>query len=186
MLDAFLVGLATADETSGEGSLLLPAFYDILWSAVIFVVVLVFFMWRVLPRLNAVLDARAEAIEGNIEKAQAAEAKAQAALEEYEAQLAEARGEAARIKDQARQDAAKIEQQLKAKAHDEAERITAQAHQRIEADRQSAMVALKGEVGTLAIDLSERVVGQSLDEGRSRQLVDQFLADLESESQASR
>jgi F-type H+-transporting ATPase subunit b len=70
---------------------LLPATYDIVWSAVVFVILLIAF-WRVfLPKMQAMLDERAEAIEGNIAKADEAQAKAEAALQEYTAQLASAR-----------------------------------------------------------------------------------------------
>ena len=46
---------------------LLPASYDIIWSAVCFFIILIAF-WRVfLPKLQVLLDERAAAIEGNIE-----------------------------------------------------------------------------------------------------------------------
>ncbi|MBO1771023.1 F0F1 ATP synthase subunit B [Agrococcus sp. TF02-05] len=160
---------------------LLPAPYDIIWSAVIFVVLLLVFWKVVLPRVQALLDERAAAIEGGIKKAEEAQAEAAAALESYNTQLAEARAEAARIKDQARADAARIEADLKARANEEAERITAQAHQRIEAERQAAFSSLKTEVGSLALDLSEKVVGESMDDARSAAIVERFLADLERE-----
>ena len=168
-------------EESGEATPnpLLPAPYDILWSAVIFVVLLLIFWKVILPRMQALLDERSAAIEGGIKKAEDAQAEAAAALESYNTQLAEARAEAGRIKDQARADAAKIEADLKARANDEAERITAQAHQRIEAERQAAFTSLKTEVGTLALGLSEKVVGESMDDARSARVVDRFLAELE-------
>ena len=49
-----------------------------------------------------------EAIEGNIAKADEAQRKAEAALEEYTAQLADARAEAGRIRETARADGKKI------------------------------------------------------------------------------
>lgn len=179
--------LASALRMAEEGATqnpLLPAFYDILWSAVIFVVLLLLFWRIVLPRMQKLLDERAAAIEGSIAEAAEAKKQAAAALESYTTQLAEARAEAGRIKDKARADAAKIEADLKAKANEEAERITAQAHQRIEAERQSALHALRSEVGTLAIDLSEKVVGESMDDARSAAIVDRFLADLETQQAA--
>jgi F-type H+-transporting ATPase subunit b len=172
--------LFLAEETGeAQPNPLLPEPYDILWSAVIFVVLLLIFWKVVLPRMQALLDERAAAIEGGIKKAEEAQAEAAAALESYNTQLAEARAEASQIKDRARTDAAKIEADLKARANDEAERITAQAHQRIEAERQAAFSSLRSEVGTLALDLSEKVVGESMDDARSAAIVDRFLADLE-------
>ena len=123
-------------------------------------------------------------LERRIKKAEEAQAEAAAALESYNTQLAEARLEAGRIKDQARADAAKIEADLKARATEDAERITAQAQQRIEQERQAAFSSLKSEVGTLAIDLSEKVVGESMDDARSAAIVDRFLAELEASEAA--
>ncbi len=49
-----------------------------------------------------VLDERSELIEGGIKKAEEAQAEAAAALEQYRSQLAEARTEAAQIREEAR------------------------------------------------------------------------------------
>lgn len=160
---------------------LIPADYDILWSGVIFAALLLVFAFLVIPRLNKVLDERRAAIEGGIEKAEAAQAEANAVLESYNAQLAEARAEAAQIREQARVDGQKILAELKEQAQAEANRITANAQVQIEAEKAAALVALRAEVGTLALDLASGVIGESLaDDKRSSAIVDRFLADLES------
>lgn len=164
---------------------LLPATYDIVWSSVVFVIVLVAF-WKVfLPKLQVMLDARAEAIEGNIAKADEAQAKAEAALQEYNAQLAGAREEAAEIRDAARQDATKIVTKAKEEATVEQARIAQTAQAQIEAERQSALVSLRKDVGSLAIDLASGVVGETLsDDQKATALVDRFLVDLEQSQKA--
>ena len=173
--------LRTAAAEADAPNPLVPAFYDILWSLVVFLVLLAIFWKVVLPRMQALLDERSAAIEGGIKKAEEAQAEAAAALESYNTQLAEARAEASHIKEKARADASKIEADLKARAIEDAERITAQAQQRIEQERQAAFSSLKSEVGTLALDLSEKVVGESMDDARSASIVDRFLAGLERE-----
>ena len=175
MLKAILVKAAT--ETINP---LIPHFYDILWSAVCFIIILAFFFWKVLPSVQKTLDARAEVIEGGIKKAENAQAEAAAALDKYNDQLAEARAEAAQIRDKARQDGTKILNELKEQASAEAARITTAAQATIEAERLAALASLRSEVGTLAIDLASGVIGQSLsDDKKAATLVDQFLADLE-------
>jgi len=164
---------------------LLPAIYDIVWSAVIFAVILIFFWRRILPRVSEMLDARSQAIEGNIEKADAAQKEAEEALAKYTAQLAEARAEAGKIRDAARADGANIIAEAKESASVEAARITATAKAQIEAERQAAYVSLKSEVGTLAIDLASGVIGETLtNDKKSQALVDRFLADLGKEKAA--
>lgn len=176
MLSAILA--AAAEEESPNP--LIPEIYDLVWSAVCFAIILIFFVWKFLPAIKKNLDARAEAIEGGIKKAEIAQAEAAAALAQYQDQLAEGRAEAAKIRDQARADGTAILNELKEQASVEAARITANAQAQIEAERQSALVSLRSEVGTLAIDLASGVIGQSLaDDKKASTLVDQFLADLE-------
>ncbi len=178
--------LAAAGNSEPAPSPLIPADYDIIWSAVIFVVILIAF-WKVfLPKMQVMLDERAAAIEGNIAKADEAQAKAEAALQEYTAQLAGARQEAGEIRDAARADATKIVAKAKDDASAEAARIAQTAQAQIEAERQSAVVSLRKEVGSLAIDLASGVVGEQLSEdAKASALVDRFLAELEASEKAA-
>lgn len=186
MLAALAKGAFLAAAEEGETvNPLLPADYDIIWSLVIFVIVLVFFWRYALPRIQTMLDERSAAIEGQIEAASIAKAEAEAALEEYRAQLSDARGEAAKIREQARADGTKILAELKEQATAEAARITTAAQATIEAERQAALVSLRNEVGSLAITLASGVIGESLsDDKKASALVDRFLADLEADEKA--
>ncbi len=181
-----LNALVTYAAEEADHNPLIPAWYDIIWSAVCFVVILVV-VWKVaLPKLYTLLDARSNAIEGNIAKADEAQKQAEAALEEYTRQLAEARTEAGGIREAAREDGKKIVAEAKEAASSEAARITATAHTQIEAERQTALVSLRSEVGTLAIDLAGGVVGETLsDDARATAVVDRFLADLEASEKAA-
>jgi F-type H+-transporting ATPase subunit b len=182
---ASLLAAAEGETGGNPAPILLPEFYDILWSAVAFVVIVVFFIWKVLPRLNATLDERRDVIEGGIARAENAQAEAAAALDEYNAQLAEARAEGARIREQARADGAAIIAEAKEQAQVEAARVTQSAQAQIEAERAAALVSLRAEVGTLALDLASGVVGEALaDDAKSTALVDRFLADLETAEKA--
>ncbi|WP_434316991.1 F0F1 ATP synthase subunit B [Leifsonia sp. P73] len=164
-----------------EHNPIIPAWPDIIGSLICFIIILVFFWRLVLPRMRKLLDERAEAIEGNIAKADEAQHKAEALLEEYTAQLADARAEAAKIRETARTDGQQIVAEAKDNAAAEAARVTANAQAQIEAERQGALVSLRGEVGSLAIDLASGVVGEVLtDDKKAQAIVDRFLADLES------
>lgn len=172
--------LTTIVSTAENQNPLVPGVPDLIWSAVCFIILLVFFLRVILPSVQRTLDARAEVIEGGIKKAENAQAEAAAALDKHTEQLAEARAEAAKIRDQARQDGTKILNDLKEQATVEAARVTANGIAQIEAERQSALVSLRAEVGSLAIDLASGVIGQSLaDDKNATNLVDRFLADLE-------
>ena len=179
--------LAAEEAEAGEAFSLLPAAYDVLWSTLIFTGVALAFRYFLLPKLQKVLDERAELIEGGINKAAEAQAEAAAALEEYTAQLREARAEAAKIREDARNEAAQIVADGREKAVRDAERLTQTAAKQIEAERQQAVVALRGEIGQLATELASRIVGESLaDDARQQRLIDSFLSDLESSTEARR
>jgi F-type H+-transporting ATPase subunit b len=175
MLYAFLAAAEPAPNP------LIPAIPDLLWGGIAFIIVLVVFIWKVLPRLNAMLDARIDAIEGGIKRAEVAEEAAEAKKGEYEAALAEARAEGARIRETARAEGAKMVAEAKEQATVEAARVTANAQLQIEGERTAALVSLRAEVGSLAIDLASGVIGESLSsDKRSKDIVDRFLSELES------
>jgi F-type H+-transporting ATPase subunit b len=136
----------------------------------------------VFPRVAKLLDERTDAIEGGIKRAEEAQAEANNTLEAYRAQLAEARHEAAQIRERAREEGAAIIADLREQAQAEARRITESARQQIEADRKRAVVQLQAEIGALATELAGRIVGEALtDEERQRRVIDRFLAELEAE-----
>jgi F-type H+-transporting ATPase subunit b len=170
---------------AADNNPLIPQIPDIIYGGFVFLVVLIIFIWKVIPRLNTMLDARTDAIEGGLKRAEEAQAGAQQALENYSAQLAEARVEAGRIREAAREDAKKIRTELVEAATADAARIVASAQATIEAERQSALVSLRAEVGSLAIDLASGVIGESLtDDEKASAIVDRFIADLEAVDRA--
>ena len=165
---------------------LLPTLPDLFWSSVVFVILLFFFWTKVLPGFKKTLEDRTEAIEGRLAAAELAQAEVAEKTAEIEKAQENSRSEAAAIREQARSEGAVILSELKEQANQEAARITATAKAQIEAERQAALASLRAEVGTLAIELAERVVGASLKNDKvASDVVDQFLADLESETASS-
>jgi F-type H+-transporting ATPase subunit b len=159
---------------------LIPLWQELLVGAVAFAVLCFILIKYVFPRMEETFKARVDAIEGGIKRAEAAQAEANAALEQYRAQLAEARTEAARIRDEARADAVSIKDDVLAKAREESDRIIAAGREQLNAERQTIVRELRAEVGTLAVDLAGKIVGESLaDEARQRGTVERFLSDLE-------
>ncbi|MFC7878956.1 F0F1 ATP synthase subunit B [Isoptericola sp. NPDC057391] len=177
--------LAAEEETTAN--LLLPHTYDIVWSLIIVVIVGLVFYKFVLPKFQAVLDERTAKIEGGIAKAEKAQEEAAEALKEYHQQLAEARADAAKTREEARAEGTAIVAELRTKAHEEASRIVETAHRQIEAERQTAAVSLRAEVGELATELASKIVGESLqDSARQSRVVDRFLDELEAAGDESR
>jgi F-type H+-transporting ATPase subunit b len=164
---------------------LLPDVAELVVGIFAFLVVL-FFLGKVLvPRIQKTLEERTDAIEGGIKRAEEAQDEAQRILEQYKEQLAEARHEAARHREEAREQGAQIIAEMREQAQADAQRLIDQAHAQIDADRQQAFTRLRAEIGELAVDLAGRIVGESLeDEARRRGTVDRFLDQLEDRERA--
>lgn len=160
---------------------LLPHLSELIVGIVAFVLLFLFLRARVFPMFEKAYAERTNAIQGGMERAEQAEREAREALEQYRAQLGDARQEAARLREEARAQGTTIVAELREQAQAEAARIVAGAHAQIASDRQSAFNELRGQVGDIAIDLSERIVGESLrDRDLQSRVVDRFLAELES------
>lgn len=159
---------------------LIPAWGEVIIGLIAFAVVYFVFARLVAPRFEQVFRARREAIEGGIERAEAMQAEAKAALEQYRAQLADARNEAAQIRDQARAEGQQILEELRTQAQEESARIVARGEEQLATQRQQVVNELRGQIGALAVDLASRVVGESLaDDARRSGTVDRFLAELD-------
>lgn len=159
---------------------LVPPIPELVIGLLAFVIVFGFLAKKLLPNINKVLEERREAIEGGIEKADAAKTEAESVLEQYKAQLAEARHEAARLRQEATEQGTAIIQEMKVEGQRQREEIVAAGHAQIEADRKAAAGALRRDVGKLAIDLAGKLVGESLaDHARQSRTIDRFLDELE-------
>jgi F-type H+-transporting ATPase subunit b len=159
---------------------LLPHPAELIVGLIAFGILYWIFSTRVVPKMEAMYDERAAAIEGGMAQAEEAQAEARAALEKYNAQLAGARTEANELREAAREQGASIVAEMRSQAQAEAARITEAAKRQVEAERQQAVVQLRQEVGTLSTVLASRIVGESLeDEVRQKGIVDRFLAELE-------
>ena len=159
---------------------LVPNWTEVIIGGIAFFIVFLA-LWKVLmPRIMSTLEERTNTIEGGIERAEKAQAEANRMVEQYKAQLAEARHEAARQREEALEEGSRIIAEKRAEAEAEANRLRAGAQAQIEADRQQAFASLRAEVGTLAVQLASKIVGESLDdEARQSRVVDRFLADLD-------
>jgi F-type H+-transporting ATPase subunit b len=176
-----------AAEHSEEQNPLLPPGPELLVGTIAFAIVFFFFWKKLLPNINKVLEERREAIEGGIEKAEAAQVEAQSVLEQYQAQLTEARHEAARLRQEAQEQGATLIAEMRAEGQRQREEIVAAGHAQIEADRKAASSALRQDVGKLATDLAGKLVGESLeDHARQSRVIDRFLDELEEKAEAAR
>lgn len=150
----------------------------IIWTIVTFVLLVVVlrkFAWR--PLLEA-LTKREESVRGAIERAEHAREEAERLLEEHRKQVARAEAEAHRILAEGRALGEKLKTEIVEQANAQARKLADQAKQEIERDKDAALATLRGEVATLAIKAAEKILDETLDEKRHRQIVDSFMNNL--------
>lgn len=180
MIASFVLARAAGSRVLAENNVLVPPVGEVIIGLIAFGLVCYFLMAVVFPRLEAAYEARRDAIEGGLKRAEQEQARAREAYEKYTAQLAEAQAEAARFREEARADAARIREEAHATAQAEAARIQAAAEARLAAERAGIVADLRREIGGLAVDLAGRLLGQELrDQAVAQRQVDEFLAELE-------
>lgn len=169
-----------ADVVTPNTNPLIPALPELIIGAIAFLIVFAVLGKILLPRIQKTLAERTDAIEGGLKRAEDAQAEAQQVLDQYRQQLADARQEAARLREQAQEQGAAIIADMREVAQTEARRIIDSAHQQIATDRMLALQALRTDVGAMAVDLAGRVVGESLEDvARQHRIVERFIEGLE-------
>ena len=159
---------------------IIPTLTEVIVGLIAFSLLFIVMKSKVVPRFEKAFADRTDAIQGGMERAERAQQEAAAALKSYQDQLSDARGEAQKLREEARAQGAAIIEEMRTKAQEEANRITAAARASIEAERQQAVTSLMQEVGTIATNLASKIVGEALDDQvRQSRVVDRFLADLE-------
>jgi F-type H+-transporting ATPase subunit b len=159
---------------------LYPHWEELLVGALAFAV-LFFFVWKwVLPRVSALLEERRTKIQGDLESAEETRRQAEQELADYRQQLANARQESNGIIEEARKTAEQLRADIQARAEREAQATVAKAQEEIRAERDRVFQELRGEIGEIAVELAERVVGAALDPSAHQRLIDEYIDEVAS------
>lgn len=166
-------------------AILIPPVYEIFWSAIIFLG-LWLVLGKALPKIYGMLDTRQEEIEKGLRAADKAQEDAALAERERRDTLREANDNAREIRERAEQDATRIVKEAQAQANAEAIRISENATRQIDAERQAAELHLRRDVGELATELAEKIIGEQLkDKALTDRVVNRFMDELEADLQVS-
>ncbi len=139
----------------------------------------------ILPRIQGPLRERQAIIAKQMEDSEEAKRKLAQAEEKYKAALVEAREEAAQIREHARAEAQRTVEELRAQAVEEQTRIINRGEEQLATQRNAIVRELRAEIGTLAVELSEKIVDQRLsDDSQVSATVDAFIAGLEAHDTA--
>jgi F-type H+-transporting ATPase subunit b len=126
------------------------------------------------PVLNA-LEARRKRIQEGVEATERAKQELEAAEREHQATLEEARREAQAILDRIAKQAEDLRKELEAKAREQAEALIVRARAEIQQERQKAVEDLRSQVADLAVMAASRIIGESLDAKKHRELIERAI-----------
>lgn len=147
---------------------------SLLWHAVNFLA-LVYLLTRFLYRpVIRILDERTARIKESMDRAAAVQAELANASEEARRQLEVARRESQAIIEQAGHVGESLKEQARQEAQAEADKIVARARAQMEQERQATVSQLRREMADLVVEAAGKVIGQSMDDGVQRRLVDEF------------
>jgi F-type H+-transporting ATPase subunit b len=183
MMQLLLPALVLAQEAPSEEPsgtrLLIPETSELIAGIIAFVIIFLV-VWKVaLPWLNRTLEARRQAITGQVAEAEQTKAEAESLLEDYKQQLSEARSHADSIVDDAKATAEALRSDIVAKAEAEATEIARKNREEIAAERERAAGEIRSEIAALSLEMAEKASAGAMDEAAHRALVDQFLDELE-------
>lgn len=130
--------------------------------------------------LLGTLAARSAAIKQQLAEAEAARQQAQRQLAEFEARLQAAQAEAQALRDRALREATEMRERLTAEARREATRLLESARTEIEQSVRRARAELRAQVGTLAVEIAERLIRRSLRDEDHQRIVQETLARMDS------
>jgi F-type H+-transporting ATPase subunit b len=177
-LSLSLPAWARAAEGEGGSSLI-----EINWTLgvqLISFLLLLAVLYKLLYRpLLAALEGRTTAIQQQLAEAQAAREEAQRQLGAMEERIRTAQAEAQALRERALREAAELRERLSAEARQEATRLVEAAQAQVAQEVRRARTELRAEVGTLAIQIAERLVRKSLNDEDHQRLVREALTRIE-------
>lgn len=170
---------AAAEGEEPEGiDLVLPELNELIAGVIAFAIVFTAIWVWARPAIKRALEARQQAIAGQLAHAEEAKAEAESLLEDYRRQLAEARDRANQIVEEARQQAETVRADLLAKAEHEAAERRRRADEEIAAERERLASSLQDEFRDFSLELAQKVVRQTVDRDAQLAIIDSTIAEI--------
>jgi F-type H+-transporting ATPase subunit b len=150
-------------------------------EVIVFLVMLALMAKFVYPAIIKAATERQDQVEAALKAAEQSKVDVAKSLEEAKKELASAKDGAREILDRAKREAAADADETRKKAQAESQAQLVRAREEIEAERDKAMQQLRAEVGNLVVSAAGKVLGQSIDAGAHRKLIDESLAKVGAE-----
>ncbi|WP_433783220.1 F0F1 ATP synthase subunit B [Actinomycetospora sp. CA-101289] len=155
--------------------MLTPIWHEIVIGLIAFGALYLVMSRVLIPRLEKVYAERTDRIEGGFERAEQARAEAGRVQAEYRTRIGEARDDATRIRDTARQEGQQRADEVLANARDESARIVAEGREELANQRSAVSSDLQPDVARLSRQLAGRLLGREVGDDEYGETVDQYL-----------
>jgi F-type H+-transporting ATPase subunit b len=160
------------------GALVVPDPGMVIWTWLIFFLVLFLlrhFAWK--PILKS-LEEREESIKNSIDDAEKANRSLEKAMQEQRTLIDEGRRKAADTINDARNDATAAANGLRENAKKDSEKMIVEARAEIMREQKNALAELKSEVGNLSVMVASKLLDADLDNDRNRGLAKEYMTEL--------
>ena len=163
--------VAVIASEGGNGGLLDVNPGLMIWTVITFVLLL-FILKRVAwkPILNDIKEA--------LEQAEKAKEEAKKILEANQSNLAKAEEESKKIIEQSRAYAESLKEQMISDSKEQAKKIVEDASSEIQRKKDTAFEELKGQIAEIAVNAAEKIIRDSLDAQKSKQVIDKYLNEI--------
>ena len=173
-----LAGLATP-AVAQEGGLLDINEGLMVWTIIIFLLVLGVLYWKAYPVILGAVEAREARIADLLSAAQRDREEAQQLVEQQRARHEELRTQVQEMLAEGRTAGERVREEIVAEARREQQAMLERARREIEQETERALAELKGQAVDLAIAAASRLVEKDLDQEGNRRFVHDYLARLE-------
>ncbi|MDQ1438469.1 MAG: F-type H+-transporting ATPase subunit b [Acidimicrobiaceae bacterium] len=173
-----VLGLLVLAAEEGPSNPILPDKNELFWGFLAFIVLFVL-MWKLaFPAVAKAMENRTNRIRKDLDDAERLKSEAQTILDQYSAQLQDAKSEANRIIEEARQTADQLRRDLMARAESEVAELRQRNADDINAAKDRTLADLRQQVAEIAIAAAERVVERNLDRDTNTALVENFISQV--------
>jgi len=177
-MQTYMLSIASAVVQEPKVDLLSPNGGLMLWTIIIFVLLLIVLSRFAFKPMLAAVEARERALQAALDAAKRDREEAERVLAEHRAQLEKARGEAQKLIADGRATAEKLSADLLAQTKAQQQELLERARREIENDKNNAIAALRREAVDLAIAGASKVIERNLDSDANRKLVESYLGSV--------
>lgn len=183
LLTTLLTSPALAQEE--EGGLLSVSGGLMIWTILIFLIVLAVLYKAAYPHILGAVEAREARIRELLDAAARDRQEAQAAREEQQRQLDEMRARVQEMMAEGRSSAERLREDLLAQARREQEEMLARTRREIQQEMERSLEQVRADAVDLAIAAASRLVERNLDDAENRRLVREYLAQVDEQRGAA-